>query len=215
MRTLIISDVHIGNERFENEKVIEMLKIEKFDRLILNGDFVDLWVASPKEILEDKLFKYVYNISNSINVIWITGNHDHDISCLNVSRNFYIAKSYRLEENGNTFFVVHGNQSYFLKNMGWYSKWGARLNNMLYKKFGWNIQGFLSNTWMNERHVRRRREQLLDMYYREADTVIVGHSHHVGNSGKANTVLHDIGSVVLTNSYAKIENGNICLCSYR
>ena len=43
MKTLVISDVHIGSKGCQTDAILNLLK-EKYDRYILVGDIIDGWL---------------------------------------------------------------------------------------------------------------------------------------------------------------------------
>ena len=44
MKTLVISDVHIGSKGCKTEEVLDLLKDETYERYILVGDIIDGWL---------------------------------------------------------------------------------------------------------------------------------------------------------------------------
>jgi UDP-2,3-diacylglucosamine pyrophosphatase LpxH len=42
-KTIIMSDLHLGAKQSRTDKIIEFLKNNKSDVLILNGDIIDGW----------------------------------------------------------------------------------------------------------------------------------------------------------------------------
>lgn len=79
MRTLVISDVHIGSKGCQDLDLIELLKKESYDRLILVGDIIDGWLFKKyKKFTGDqtKLIRRLLKISKKKEIIWIAGNHD-------------------------------------------------------------------------------------------------------------------------------------------
>jgi UDP-2,3-diacylglucosamine pyrophosphatase LpxH len=84
-KTLIVSDIHLGCKFNNKERFLELLKSEKFDRLIINGDFVDGWRIKrngPKHLdkTDLKIFKKILVIAKHKDVILIKGNHDDFMS---------------------------------------------------------------------------------------------------------------------------------------
>lgn len=78
MRTLILSDIHLGNRHCSNALLNEVLDREKFDRLILNGDTVqnvNLRKLAPHDW---KLLERLRKFGKEREVILIRGNHDHE-----------------------------------------------------------------------------------------------------------------------------------------
>jgi UDP-2,3-diacylglucosamine pyrophosphatase LpxH len=79
MKTLVISDVHIGSKGCNTEGVIALLKNTEFDRLILVGDIIDGWLFKKYKkfsVEHTRLIRKLLKVSKEHEVIWIAGNHD-------------------------------------------------------------------------------------------------------------------------------------------
>ena len=82
MRTLVISDVHLGSKGSQASQLLELLKEEEFDRYILVGDIIDGWLFQRYKKFSAKHTKVIQKflkISKKKEVIWIAGNHDEFI----------------------------------------------------------------------------------------------------------------------------------------
>lgn len=76
---VVISDVHLGTYGCRAKELHKYLKSIKPERVILNGDIIDVWQFSkrywPKSHM--KIIKLITTwISNGVKVNYITGNHD-------------------------------------------------------------------------------------------------------------------------------------------
>ncbi len=79
MKTLVISDVHIGSKGCQTEKVLDLLKDESYERYILVGDIIDGWLFKKyKKFSYDhtKVIRRLLKLSKDREIIWIAGNHD-------------------------------------------------------------------------------------------------------------------------------------------
>jgi UDP-2,3-diacylglucosamine pyrophosphatase LpxH len=79
MKTLVISDLHIGSKGCNTKAIINLLKTEEYDRLILVGDIIDGWLFQRyKKFSEahNKVIRNLFKISKEKEIIWISGNHD-------------------------------------------------------------------------------------------------------------------------------------------
>ena len=79
MKTLVISDLHIGSKGCNTKAIINLLKTEEYDRLILVGDIIDGWLFQRyKKFSADhnKVIRNLFKISKEKEIIWISGNHD-------------------------------------------------------------------------------------------------------------------------------------------
>lgn len=76
---VVISDVHLGTYGCRAKELLKYLKSIKPDKVILNGDIIDVWQFSkrywPKSHM--KIIKLITTwISRGVEVHYITGNHD-------------------------------------------------------------------------------------------------------------------------------------------
>lgn len=79
MKTLVISDLHIGSKGCKTEKVLDLLKDESYERYILVGDIIDGWLFKKyKKFSYDhtKVIRRLLKLSKDREIIWIAGNHD-------------------------------------------------------------------------------------------------------------------------------------------
>ena len=79
MKTLVMSDLHIGSKGCNTKAIINLLKTEEYDRLILVGDIIDGWLFQRyKKFSEahNKVIRNLFKISKEKEIIWISGNHD-------------------------------------------------------------------------------------------------------------------------------------------
>lgn len=78
MKTLVISDVHIGSKGCQTEAILSLLK-EKYDRYILVGDIIDGWLFKKYKKFsyeQTRVIRRLLKLSKDKEIIWIAGNHD-------------------------------------------------------------------------------------------------------------------------------------------
>lgn len=78
---IVISDIHLGSNVCHTKTLLSFLEtIEsnelKTDTLIINGDLFDSWDFRKLKKDHWKVLSYIRKISDTIKVIWISGNHD-------------------------------------------------------------------------------------------------------------------------------------------
>ena len=117
-RTIIISDVHIGNAHSKVKEAADFLGSVDCDRLILNGDIIDGWQLqkksgnkrwSPEYTRFTKVIMKMME-NHDTQVIYLRGNHDDFLDNLvpvNLG-NISILQDYILESGNLRFFVTHG-----------------------------------------------------------------------------------------------------------
>ena len=80
IKTLFISDVHLGSANSNPKKLLEVFKKYEFENLIINGDFIDLtslkrrffWNQDHSTVIQ-KVLRFS---RKGTNVVYIIGNHD-------------------------------------------------------------------------------------------------------------------------------------------
>lgn len=78
MKTLVISDLHIGSKGCQTEAILKLLE-KKYDRYILVGDIVDGWLFKKYKKFtyeHTKVIRRLLKLSKDAEIIWIAGNHD-------------------------------------------------------------------------------------------------------------------------------------------
>lgn len=68
MKTFVIGDIHGGLKALE--QVLERANVNKSDKLIFLGDYVDGWSESPQ------VLDFLIGLKNSHSCVFIRGNHD-------------------------------------------------------------------------------------------------------------------------------------------
>jgi UDP-2,3-diacylglucosamine pyrophosphatase LpxH len=79
MKTLVMSDLHIGSKGCNTKAIINLLKTVEYDRLILVGDIIDGWLFQRYKKFSaehNKVIRKLFKISKEKEIIWISGNHD-------------------------------------------------------------------------------------------------------------------------------------------
>jgi UDP-2,3-diacylglucosamine pyrophosphatase LpxH len=122
MRTLIISDLHLGSKNCHAAQVLNLLDEERYDRLILNGDIINnlnLRKLTPSHWgVIDRLRRE----ARSRDLILVRGNHDHDPRYFTNGRGFGafdvlptllgvpMVEEYTLDVGGRPYLVLHGDR---------------------------------------------------------------------------------------------------------
>lgn len=80
IKTLFISDIHLGNKNSQVDKLLEVFKQYEFENLFIIGDFIDMtaikrkfyWNQDHSTVIQ-KILKFS---RHNINVVYLIGNHD-------------------------------------------------------------------------------------------------------------------------------------------
>lgn len=79
MKTLVISDIHIGSKGCQAERVLHLLEDESYERYILVGDIIDGWLFKKYKKFDynqTRVIRRLLKLSKDKQIIWISGNHD-------------------------------------------------------------------------------------------------------------------------------------------
>lgn len=126
---VIISDVHLGTYGCHAEELLRYLKSIKPQRLILNGDIIDMWQFSkrywPKSHMQ--VVKHITGLlAKGTKIVYLTGNHDEMLRKFAGFKlgSFQVKNKVILRLGGKRAWIFHGDV--FDVTMK-YSKWLARL----------------------------------------------------------------------------------------
>lgn len=203
IRSLFISDVHLGSSKSLAEDCIEMLKQYDFEYLYIVGDFIDIWQIKRKKYWPQShtnLVRKVLKKSKNSKVIYILGNHDeflsHFISDMTGEwGNITICeKYYHTGKNNKKYLVIHGHQLDYVSR---YSKWLEYFGDIGYEfllKFNkhfnrirktmglgyWSISSYIKNKCKQAiNYVSKFEETIAHLAEIEkVDGIITGHLHY-------------------------------------
>lgn len=136
LRTVFISDVHLGFKGCSAELLLEFLRSVEMETLILVGDIVDLWSmrksvfwpASHNEVLRLILTR----VCSGTRVIYVPGNHDEVFRDADgtVFGNLHICREYiHRTADGRRLLVLHGDE---FDGVVKFSPWLAKLGGGIY-----------------------------------------------------------------------------------
>ena len=120
IRTLFISDVHLGTKKCQADKLLEVFKIYEFEQIIIIGDFIDLtslkrkfyWTEDHSTVIQ----KILRLSRKGVKINYILGNHDHYLRGLIKESNINIGDIEISDElfyqtiNGESIYICHGDQ---------------------------------------------------------------------------------------------------------
>lgn len=117
MRTLLISDVHIGFKFSRAKDAVTVLEKEKFDRLILVGDIFDIQNMMHRAYWDEHhtaFLKKILKIAKKKEVIYVIGNHDYPLYYLQEYTkkiaNVRLCREYTYTSGDKRILCVHGDQ---------------------------------------------------------------------------------------------------------
>lgn len=222
---VVISDVHLGTYGCHAKELLQYLKSIKPKKLILNGDFIDIWQFS-KRYWPNSHMKVVKQltkmVSKGVKVYYVTGNHDELLRKFNGFKlgSFHIVNKLLLDlEDGRNAWIFHGDVfDLTMQHSKWLAKLGATgydlliLLNRIVNYFSQRVfrKGKLSLSKKIKNSVKKAISYINDFEQTAADIgiynnysyVICGHIHHP----QIKTIENSKGSIVYMNSGDWIEN---------
>jgi len=231
IRTLFISDVHLGTKKCQADKLLEVLKKYEFEQLIIVGDFIDLTSLKRKFYWNENHSTVIQKIlrlsRKNIKVNYILGNHDFYLRELIKEGNISLGDieisdyMYYTTIKNKTIYICHGDQfdgfvrlHPFLYMLGdWAYEFSFKINtiyNKIRKLFGleyWSLSKFLKSK------VKDAISFINDFKYlsmkkieeNNCDGIMIGHIHTPAIDDLNGKMYYNTGDMVESCSYL-IEN---------
>ena len=201
VRTIFLSDIHLGTRACQAERLVDFLRAHTADRLYLLGDIVDFW-AMKRGIYWDSaqntvVQKLLRRARHGEKIVLIPGNHDEslrDYSDTEFGEIQIAEEAIHITADGRRMLLVHGDAfDQVTRHYRWVALLGdmaynqlVRANRLLFwmrKKLGrtgyWSLAGF----------AKRRVKKALEFVFafeasvvrhaksRGLDGIICGHIH--------------------------------------
>jgi UDP-2,3-diacylglucosamine pyrophosphatase LpxH len=233
VRTLFISDVHLGTKKCQADKLLEVFRTIEFENLIIVGDFIDLTSLKRKFYWKEEHSTVIQKIlrmsRKGVKIKYIVGNHDYYLRGLIKENNINIGDielcdyTYHQTLKGEMIYICHGDQfdgfirlHPFLYILGdWAYEFSFKINtvyNKIRKIFGlqyWSLSKFLKSrvkdaiSFINDFKTLAFKK-IEEM---ECDSIMIGHIHTPAIEKIGNKTYYNSGDMVESCSYL-IENLN-------
>ena len=204
VRTLFISDVHLGTRTAQAHRLLEFLKQYEADTVYLVGDIIDFWKVRRGPVWaqshNDVLQKLMRRVRKGTRLVYIPGNHDE---CLRdyVGLHFGGVEIHRdlvhTTMSGQRYLVLHGDEfDVIVRAAKWLAFLGDRgyelalwLNNPLNwvrRHLGlgyWSLSAYLKYRVKSAVNFIGAFEEAVatEARRRKVDGVICGHIHHAAD----------------------------------
>ena len=118
IKTLFISDIHLGNKNSQADKLLEILKQYEFENLFIIGDFIDMTAMKRKFYWNQDCSTVIQKIlklsRHNVNVYYLIGNHDFFVRDIIKEQNINLGNILICNEwiytsiKGEKILLVHG-----------------------------------------------------------------------------------------------------------
>jgi UDP-2,3-diacylglucosamine pyrophosphatase LpxH len=204
IKTLFISDIHLGSFMSSADKLLEVFKEYEFESLVINGDFIDMtsmkrkffWNQDHSTVIQ-KVLKFS---RKGINVVYIVGNHDFYVRSLIEENNINLGNILICNEfiyktiKGENIYITHGDcfDGYIRMNPWIYSIGDKAyhlsvLLNGLYNKFRkffgldyWSLSAYLKTKVKNVVKFlsEYKKNSFSILQEKGCDSIMIGHTHN-------------------------------------
>ncbi len=215
VRTLFISDIHLGTKGCQAEKLLDFLRFYDADVIYLIGDIVDGWQLKSgwywPQTHNDVFQKLLRKGRKGCRLVYIPGNHDEFL------REFYgihfggievVEDSVHVAADAKRYLLIHGDLfDVVIQHARWLALLGDKsydlaiaVNtsfNRMRRLFGlpyWSLSKWLKLKVKNAVNFIGEFERTLlgEARRHGVDGVICGHIHHAGHAGRGGPDLHQL-----------------------
>lgn len=228
VKSLFISDVHLGTKKSQPDKLLKILKEYEFENLFIVGDFIDLTSLKKKFYWKPEHSTVIQKIlkmsRKGTNVIYILGNHDYYLRSLvkedNINLgNILICDEYKYETlSGEKIYICHGDQfdgfirlNPILYVLGdWAYEMSFKINRIynffrkrIFKMNYWSLSQYLKSKVKNAITFINDFKKLSMMKLKEVncDSIMIGHIHTPGIEKIGNKKYYNTGDFCETCSF--------------
>ena len=181
-KLLVISDIHLGGENCNSSKLIDVLKKETCEILVINGDLLDSCHFHRLNKEQWRVLSILRKISKNTKVILVKGNHDYfDLEILTNLLGFEAYDDYSIKIKDTTFHFVHGHIfDLIMTKMKWFTELVAEAYYQLCRN-SW-LRKHL-NRWLHaDKHIFKtdikiKRAASIYRTQKQADWIVCGHTH--------------------------------------
>ncbi len=201
LRTLFVSDVHLGSKNCHAEELANFLEHVCCERIYFVGDIFDLWWMSERRAAWGAQHTRVIECLHAMrragtDIIYIPGNHDRPVRRfvgLTLPRMTIRRRAVHRAADGRRYLVTHGDEFDSLTRLGDLRDWigdklydailiGNRINHRLRRAMGrryWSLADFIKRRSSTaQRYIERYVRACLDDARRRClDGIICGHIH--------------------------------------
>jgi len=203
IKTLFISDTHLGNKNSQVDKLLEVFKQYEFENLFIIGDFIDMtslkrkfyWNESHSTVIQ----KILRMSRHDIKVTLLIGNHDFYIRSIIKEQNINLGNILICDEfiytsiKGEKIYLVHGDifdgfvathkLLYLIGDLGY------ELSMKINKIYNWFRKKLGMNYWSFSAYLKRKVKNIVKFLteYKKAsmelvkekncDSLMMGHTH--------------------------------------
>lgn len=208
MKTLVISDIHLGSPLVDKvTEIMNLMESPDYDTIILNGDIFDVWEKSFNKILLEniKLVKLIHSICLIKKVYFIIGNHDpHMIEIQKFFPDMIVVKSLLVDDD---VFIIHGDEfDKLVTKYSWFAKLIFIPNWICERVFSWNLKATFREFFYSISNKQDKpyfaelvgdiEKEAVEKYKDKCRYLIMGHTHTPKIVGSSECTYINCGDII-------------------
>lgn len=224
MRSIIISDIHLGSGVCQAKKFREFLSSIheeeiQTDELIVNGDLFDSWDFRRLKGSHWKILSKMRQVAKSKRVVWIRGNHDGPSEMISHLIGIDFLDEYDFDSGGKRYLVLHGDIfDDFISEYPVLTRFADQAYRFLQKLGGRSDLAFMakksSKTFLRCSELVKQKAKIYAQY-KSADVVCCGHTHMQEKDLKGNVEYYNSGCWTEKDChYILIDDGQSSIVKY-
>ena len=203
IKSLFVSDLHLGNPNCQSGKLLEVLKKYDYENLFIVGDFIDMTYLKRKFYWNQDHSTVIQKILRAsrkgVKVVYIVGNHDFYVRSVIEDQNIHfgdvlICNEYIYENlNKELIYITHGDcfdgfvrmhpMIYWLGDKSYeFSIFINKIYNYFRRIFGleyWSLSAYLKSKVKNVIKFLSEYKKMSAIKVREMNchSILIGHTH--------------------------------------
>lgn len=203
IKSLFISDIHLGNPNSQADKLLKVLKNYEFDNLFIVGDFIDMTSLKRKyfwDSTHSTVIQKILRLSRKgVKVTYLIGNHDFYIRSIIEDQNIHFGDILICNEfiyetlKGEKILLVHGDCfDGFVRThpfLYWLGDKGYELSIFINKVYNrvrkwqkleyWSLSAYLKTKVKNVIKFLTEYKKMSQELIKEkgCDSILIGHTH--------------------------------------
>ena len=230
--TVFISDVHLGTERCNTQKLLKFLKELKTKKLVMVGDIIDIYCMEKyntrwKREHTECVHALLDLCKKGTEVVYVLGNHEGAMRryCTFEHKNFMMCDEYVHKDSaGNKYLCTHGDKHSEFSSGSWKQlmfNWGYEfitpMSIWLERFFRFSLVYSLKNSVRGKSYIDKYENDIIGYCIQQDkkyDGIICGHIHSANIRKFGKMTYMCCGDFVDTCSAITEKNGVYCLEKY-
>jgi len=198
IKSLFISDIHLGNPNSQTEKLLKIFKDYEFENLFIIGDFIDMTYMKRKYFWNQNHSTVIQKIlrlsRKQVKIVYILGNHDYYIRSVILFGEILICDEFIYTTiKGEKIYLTHGDCfDGFVRVSPWLYWVGDvsyEFSILINKVYNWFRKLFKQDYWSFSAYMKSKVKSAISflneykkisqatIVEKNCDSIMIGHTH--------------------------------------